>query len=196
MSVFYYDYRNIQVTQVLNTVQTIINGAQATLYGVDLDFEAKLAPGLRLSGGFEALHATFDDFPNAVFGTPKPTGGALIAPGNAAGKRLPLSQKLVAQAAIDYDTLVSFGRLHFNLAASYNGGYKFEPDNFLGQGNYVNINSSVRWSNAADTVDVSLFVRNLLNNKVIQRSSTQGQGSPTIYGYAPRTYGVAVGLRF
>lgn len=196
LAAFYYDYSNLQVTQVVNNQQVVFNGAKAELYGLDVDFEARLTRELRLSGGLEALHAEFKSFPNAQFGTMKPTGGAIIGSGDAAGKRLPLSQELTGNAALDYDRPTSFGRVHANVTASYNGNYFFEPDNILRQKAYVLLNTSLRLTTADSRFSVTFWGRNLLNEIVIERTSTQGQGYPTIYGFAPRTYGLTAGVKF
>ncbi|WP_174278743.1 TonB-dependent receptor [Sphingomonas bacterium] len=193
---FYYDYTNLQVTQVINNQQTVFNGAKAELYGLDVDLEARLTRELKLTGGLEALHAEFTSFPNAQFGTQRPTGGAIIGAGDAAGKRLPLAQKLTGNVALDYDTPIASGRVHANVTASYNGDYRFEPDNVLRQPAYVLLNTSLRWTSPDGHFSATLFGRNLLDKIVIERTSTQGQGYPTIYGFAPRTYGVSAGLKF
>src|SRR3546814_5824624 len=39
---------------------TFGNAAASTLYGIDVDFSVRPAPGLTLNGGFELLHAKFD----------------------------------------------------------------------------------------------------------------------------------------
>ena len=77
---FYYDYNNIQVIQFTNGVQSIVNGAGAEVYGLDVDYAYEITRGLRVSGGFEVEHAEFTSFPGAVFSTPKPTGGATLFP--------------------------------------------------------------------------------------------------------------------
>ena len=73
---FYYDYSNLQVTQFVGLSQSVVNGAKARIYGLDVDFTARLTTDLSLSGGFELLHATFTDYKNAVGSIPKVTGGA------------------------------------------------------------------------------------------------------------------------
>ena len=195
LSAFHYDYTNVQVTQVVNASQLIRNGARAELYGLDIDMEAQLARGLRLSGGAEFLHPEFTDYPGAVLGIPKPNfAGAVISSFNAAGKRLPLAQRFAGNLQLDYDQRVSFGKLHYNVSVAYNGNYYFEPDNFLKQGAYTTLNTSLKWEGHGG-FSVTLWGRNLFNEIVIERTSSQGQGYPTIYGFPPRTVGVTVGYK-
>lgn len=193
---FYYQYKNIQVIQLLSGAQSIVNGAAAKLYGLDVDFEYQPIDNLHFNGGFEVLHSEFTNYPNAVFSTPRPTGGAIVTIGDAAGKRLPLAQKFTATAGMDYDHDLSSGSLHFNMTANYNGDYFFEPDNFLRQKAYVILNSSLKWTLPDRRFSVAVYGKNLFNEIVITQTSTQAQGYPTTYGNAPRTFGVIGRVEF
>jgi iron complex outermembrane receptor protein len=193
---FYYDYNNIQVSQFVGIAQSVVNGAKAKLYGVDIDFETQPLPGLRISGGVELEHTEFTDYKNAVFSTPRPTGGALIFPGDATGNRLPLSQNFSGNVAVDYHYDLHAGSIDFNLSANYNGNYFFEADNFLRQGSYTIVNTSVRFNLPGDRASVTLFARNLLNEHVITQSTTQGLGYPTAYSNTPLSAGAALAFKF
>uniref|UniRef100_UPI0015765BD3 TonB-dependent receptor n=1 Tax=Sphingomonas bacterium TaxID=1895847 RepID=UPI0015765BD3 len=191
---FYYDYTNVQVTQYVGVSQTIVNGAKARLYGLDVDFNARVTSELSLSGGLEALHARFTSYPGAVGSTPKATGGATLAaaPGiNAAGNRLPQSQAFVGTLAVDYDKPVSFGTIHANVTANYNGDYKVEADNFLTQGAYTLLNASLAWRPRGDHYSVTIFARNMLDATVLNNVSSQAIGYPTSYAQPPRTFGIS-----
>lgn len=187
---FYYDYSNLQVIQFIGVTQSIVNGAKARLYGLDVDFNARVTPELSLSGGLEALHANFVSYPGAVGSTPKPTGGATLFPVNASGNRIPQAQNFVGTLAVDYEKPVSFGTIHANVTANYNGDYKIEADNFLTQGAYTLLNASIAWRPHGDHYSVTLFARNLLDVTVLNNTSTQALGYPTSYGQPPRTYGI------
>lgn len=194
---FYYDYTNIQVNQQTIMGQIIANGAKAQLYGADLDFEARLSSKLRLSGGIEVLHTEFTDYQNALKNIAFPAKGATVGVGDVTGSRLPLAQKFSGTLAIDYDADVAAGKLHFNVTTNYNGQYYFEPDNFLQQKAYVLLNSSIRYTLPNSRYNVMVFANNLLDTRVISQTSSQNfQGYPTVYGSAPRTYGVTLEAKF
>ncbi len=196
LAAFYYDYTNLQVIQFVGVTQTVVNGPGAKLYGLDADLEAQLARGLRISGGFEIEHTEFSDYRGAVFSTPRPGGGAIISPGDATGNRLPLAQEFSATGSVDYHTDLRDGSLDFNLTGNYNGDYFFEADNFLRQGSYVILNTSLRWTLPGDRLSLTLFGRNLLDERIITQATTQGLGYPALYGAAPRTYGLGAEFRF
>ena len=52
---FYYDYKNIQVSQIINNLSTVSNGAKARLYGLDVDVEARLAERTTVHGRHRAV---------------------------------------------------------------------------------------------------------------------------------------------
>ena len=193
---FYYDYTNLQVIQFVGVTQAVVNGPSAKLYGLDLDYELRIARGLRASGGFEIEHSEFTDYPGAVFSTPRPGGGAIIFAGDATGDRLPLAQKFTATTAIDYDWTMGRNGFDFNVTANYNGNYYFEADNFLRQNAYTILNASLKWTLPGGRISVTAFGKNLFDNHVITQVTTQALGYPATYGSAPRTYGVMAQVKF
>ena len=193
---FYYNYTNLQVIQFVGVSQTIVNGAKARLYGLDVDFTGRVTPELTLSGGLEAEHARFTSYPGAVGSIPKATGGATLISVDASGNRIPLAQNFVGTLAVDYEKPVSFGTIHANLTANYNGDYKIEADNFLMQGSYTLLNGSLAWRPKGDRFEVKIWARNMLNALVLNNSSSQAPGYPTSYGTPPRTFGITGKVHF
>lgn len=196
LAAFYYDYSNLQVIQFIGVTQQVVNGPGAKIYGLDMDFEAWLGQDLRASGGFEWKHSEFTNFDGAAFSTPRPGGGAIIGPGDASGNRLPLAQNFSATLALDYHQDISAGALDFNLTGNYNGDYYFEADNFLRQKAYFMLNASVKWTDAADRFSLTLWGRNLFDEKVITQVTSQSIGYPATFGNAPLTFGATAGFRF
>ncbi len=192
---FYYNYNNLQVTQFVNLAQSVVNGAKARLYGVDVDFTARATSELSFNGGFEVLHAEFTSYPNAVGSIPKATGGATLIVVNASGNRIPQSQKFAGTLAADYEHAVSFGTLHANVTANYNGDYKIEADNFLTQDAYTLLNASLEWRSPDSRYSLAIFGRNLFDEKVLNNATSQAIGYPVSYAQPPRTYGVTGKLK-
>ena len=198
IAAFYNDYTNIQVTQTINGLQTVSNAAKAETYGVDVEMQAAITPNLQISGAASILHAEYTDYPGARFATPRPlpAGGAVLTTGNAAGNRLPASQEFSANLALDYDTELLGAKLHYNLTGAYQGDYYLEPDNFIRQPSYVTLNTSVRLTLPGDRVSVTLFGKNLLDEKVITNGSAAATGVTVVYDAAPRTYGFQINYAF
>ena len=150
-----------------------------------------------MSGGLEALHAKFTDYRNAVGSLPRADGGANLIAIDASGRRIPQAQNFVASLSGDYERDFDFGTLHYNLTGSYNGENYIEADNFLRQPAYGLLGSSLAWTSPDKHYTVSVWGRNLLDERIIFNASSQGVGYPVSYGQAPRTYGLTlkVGLR-
>ncbi|WP_375393240.1 TonB-dependent receptor [uncultured Sphingomonas sp.] len=189
---FYYTYNNLQITQFVGVTQSIVNGAKAELYGLDVDFNARLTPEFSLSGGLEALHARFTDYRNAVGSVPRADGGATLIAIDASGRRIPQAQNFVASLSGDYQRDFDFGTLHYNVTGSYNGDYYIEADNFLRQPAYGLLSSSLAWTSNDKHYTVSVWGRNLLDERIIFNASSQGVGYPVSYGQAPRTFGLTL----
>lgn len=194
---FYYKYQNLQVLQLINAAATITNGARAELYGLDVDFETQLTREFRVSGGFEILHANFTDYRNAIISFTVPTGGIGTRFGDASGNRLPLAQKFNGNLALDYVKDFSFGHVTLNATANYNGNYKFDPDNVVGQKAYTLINLAANWTPNDTGLTLGLFMRNALDKKIISYSTASAPlGYITTYDNPPRIYGVSARYKF
>ncbi|MCP3731118.1 TonB-dependent receptor [Sphingomonas sp. MG17] len=194
---FYYSYQNLQVTTFIAGLSpTVTNGARARLYGIDVDFNARVSDQLTLRGGLELMKAEFSSYPNASISTPRATGGALIVPGSATGNRLPLSQEFVGTIAADYKVPIGDVNTLFNVTATYNGDYYLEADNYVRQPAYVMLNASVRISDPSDHVSLTLAVNNLLDESVIARNITNANAYLVNYGFAPRVYSATLGFKF
>lgn len=196
LSGFYYDYRNLQVATFVGITQVVTNGAAARLYGVDMDFRARLTERLRLSGALEWMNTKFTDYNNAVISTPNPAGGVFLGAGSATGNRIPLAQKFVGTLAADYTAPVGGSEVNFNITGTYNGDYYFEPDNFLRQGDYVQLNASVSIALPDERTSVIFSGTNLLSEAVIARNFTQAFGYFVNYSKAPRLLSATVKYSF
>lgn len=155
---FYYDYRNIQVEQILSAVSHITNAARATIRGVDLNVAVVPVDHLTLNLSLEAMQGLYGSFPDGTFFVYNPaTGGnctyvaaAAAAPpacsgampphfnnatgnwdlkGNHTIQTPPFSLSLTAQ----YEIHTPVGPLDWNLSWSHTGNYYASADNGKGQ---------------------------------------------------------------
>jgi iron complex outermembrane receptor protein len=155
---FYYDYKNIQVTQILSAVSHITNAARATIKGIDLEISAVPVDRLVVTASLEAMQGTYESFPNGTFFVYDPaTGGnctfAVAAPpapvpcggvhppnydaatgtwdlkGNHTIQTPPFSASLIGQ----YEVPTPIGRFDINLSWTHTGNYYASADNGKGQ---------------------------------------------------------------
>jgi iron complex outermembrane recepter protein len=101
-SLFYYDYKNIQVSRFVNGQALIYNGAAATSFGLDLDVTAAVTTGLTVRAGVELVLDYFDSFSNADFFLTCPAGPAGVCSMSAMGKQLPQTPTATGTLNIDY----------------------------------------------------------------------------------------------
>jgi iron complex outermembrane recepter protein len=155
---FYYDYKNIQVTQILSAVSHITNAARATLMGIDLELSAVPADGLVLTASLEAMQSRYDSFPNGTFfvydparggnctftvappPAPVPCAGAYPPNYNAAtgtwdlkGNHTIQSPPFSASLIGEYEIATLLGRFDINLSWTHTGNYYASADNGRGQ---------------------------------------------------------------
>ena len=194
-SAFYYNYSNIQVARFTTGAIDFYNGAQAEIYGLDLDVDAAINADLRLTGGFELLHDRFTSFPNAEIGTPIPTGGTAEMLGSAAGNRLPFSPDAVINLSGDYTHDYGFLHVAANLTYAYNTGWFTEPDNHLRQNPFSTVNVSLSLAPRDTGVTVRFWAKNLTNAAVFTQDSTAGFFDTASYA-PPRTFGLTVSKAF
>ncbi len=194
---FYYKYTNLQVIQFVNSIQTVTNGPKAEIYGLDVDFEASLFSGLRLSGGFELKHSEFTSYPNAVIGALRPGGiGATLTPGDATGNRLPQAQKFSGTLALDYHHDLSRGSLDFNATANYNGNFYFQADNAVRQAPYTLVNVSLTYNLPGDRISLRVWGKNLADEKFKTAVIETPVGFLGVYTSPPLTFGGGVAIKF
>ena len=116
------------------------------------------------------------------------TGGVINCPGDATGHSTPMAPDLTASLGVAYYFPVGeSGEIRMTGLYSYNDGYYYESDMFLGQDAFSIVNASIeyrpnsRWG-------IELWGRNLGNEEY------QVQGGASGYTTAgnPRTYGVNI----
>ena len=158
MEGFYYDYKNIQVEQILSAVSHITNAARAVIKGVDLDISVVPIDRLVLTASLEAMEGKYDSFPDGTFYVYSPaTGGnctfAAVPPpapvpcggvtppnynpvtghwdlkGSHTIQTPPFSASVMGQ----YEISSSIGRFDLNLSWTHTGNYFATADNGKGQ---------------------------------------------------------------
>ena len=192
---FYYDYKNIQVNTFLNSLAVIYNGAAAREYGLDANFEFSVTPDLLITGGVVPLHDRFTDFPNAVIATRNANSTTSTHIGSATGNRLPFAPDATASLGIDYKRTIGPGRAELFINDLYNTGYYGQPDNFLHQGAFHQLNASLQYQPDNSPLTFKVYARNILGYHVAEFLSVASTGTAASFE-SPTTYGFTVGVKF
>jgi iron complex outermembrane receptor protein len=194
-SAFDYKYRDIQVQEVVVGGTQLVNAAQATIYGLDLEINAKLTRSLSLQASLEWLHARYTDFPNDPSYVPARAGGNDLITINGAGFHMSNAPDFSAYGAANYTMAVAGGMLDVNVNGSYNSGYYWDPDNRLRQPAFALLGGYAKWTDGEGKWSYRLWGNNVTSRHYYPYEDAFAFGD--IYSPAmPATYGVAVERKF
>jgi iron complex outermembrane recepter protein len=196
-SLFYYDYKNIQVSRFVNGQALIYNGAAATSFGLDLDVAAVVSTGLTVRAGIELVRDYFNSFPNADFFLTCPAGATGVCSLSATGKQLPQTPTATGTLNIEYREPLAQerGELAYTLNTVISSSSYYAPNNEIRQPGYGLLNASILWTSAHDGYSVRLWGKNL-TDKTYAFSVNQSPGATAASYAAPRTFGITVGKKF
>jgi len=208
---FFYDYKNIQTVTYPQGQEDIINGADAHLYGLDLDGQASVTSELKLSAGLEWLHTRYESFADAPISVPNPViapnsplyGDGFFSagttyttrPGGAAGNALPKAPKISGNLSADYAMPVSIGEFAANVTYAYDGSWYAEADNRLRQPSYGVLNAFLSFGSSDHNLVFKVWGKNLTDRLYAAFIASQTNGDFAEWA-PPRTYGVTITRKF
>lgn len=193
-SAFYYDYTDLQVSQVIGLARFITNAGAAQVKGLELEGAAHPDVHWSLEGNVTLLDAKYTRFTN-IDGLDPARG-----PQNLKGKRLNRSPEVSSNLGLAYRTgPTEHGAFTARLDASYRSKTYYrefnEPQD--AQNGYVLLNANLMWDSADGRYRVRLYGSNLTNQPYIAAlDSSDAFGSRFITWGAPRQVGVEVRYGF
>jgi iron complex outermembrane receptor protein len=201
VSVYYYDYRNLQVQQVILPQGTTVvaNAAGATLYGLDADITYRPIDGLQLGANLALEHSEYgslyvlDD---------------LVSPSvnvNVKGNTLKRAPNATALLYADYKFDIGPGALSTHLEGSYRSRtyYTFFQDLPNSQAEFWLLNANIKYAFDNGRQYISIYGQNLTNT--VYATSVEDvaccigpvNGSPLYAHFGePRTYGIRYGFKY
>lgn len=190
-SVFYYDYKDIQLNAVVGTstgsVSTLTNGGRGIVRGAELEVEALPIERLHLQAGLGLLHTQFTDYES---GSDDYTGNRFVrAPSVSvtlgAEYRYPLSIGGTLIPQTDW----SYRSRQFYFANN-------QTDPALQEGAYTLGNASLAWESHDEKLRISLYSQNVTDRKYVNHSLPTANGGNAIFYGDPRTFGLSVTTRW
>ncbi|WP_207885789.1 TonB-dependent receptor [Pseudomonas sp. 30_B] len=189
-SVFYYDYKDIQlniVTAVNNqTVSRLANGAQGEAYGAEFELEAIPVENLHVNFGLGLLHTEFTDYtsgPNDYSGNNfvrAPNVSAVLG----ADYRIPLNVGGAVILGTDWNTR---SRQYF---------FSNDQSANMRSGGYTLGNAQVTYELPGETTRVTAYVNNLTDKEYRNHTLPGGYQTAALMFGDPRTFGVSVTTDF
>jgi iron complex outermembrane receptor protein len=193
---YYYDYKNIQVAVIENSISSTQNAAAATAFGLDLDYELLLANAFSLTGGLNVNHSYYTSYPDASVYVPVAGGGATLAAINAAGDQLVYAPAATVTLGPNYEFPAGDGRLVLGASGYYNSGYNATPGGIgTHVGSYSDLGASATWHAPKDRFYVRLWGQNLLSEHHAIWFQTGSDGFHESLA-RPATYGVKFGYKY
>lgn len=215
LGAFYYDYRDLQVSVLLDTTvggQTF-NAGKAAIWGLELESTIALDDNDKFYGSFNYLNAKYDQL-LAMFNAYCVGGCSTTAVGdldpntpgvqqpNFAGKRAAYSPEFVI--TVGYDHTFDLGNSGTVTASAQS---KFKSEYFTDFFNYRDSSQeafsqtdlTLTYKPVSKAFSVQAFVRNLENTRPVVYGSYIAAGPDDIYNWqfgAPRTYGIRVSADF
>ncbi len=205
-NIFYYNYTNMQVGQIVNLSSVLTNAAQSRLYGAEVEFSVRPVTGFEAGITAAYLNAKYKEFC-----TGDPTQPAApISPGcdaanpiDLGGNRLPRAPEWTFTGMLSYDfDLGNTGKLNLRT------DWRFQSDLFFTQFNrrqiaqpaYVTGNAAITWTSADDRFSLGAFVNNLTDETYFTEVLESGAFNPQLVAQAyvapPRTYGLRAAVKF
>jgi len=206
---FVYDYKNLQVSQLVGPgTFSIGNAASATGKGAELELITKPSANLQLTASLAHLEATYNNYPAASVGsaiipyvpdktcTTAPSGSTCTV--NAADKYLNGSPRFSGFVGADYNLSINAA-----YALSLHGDYAyrtrafFDPSNTLvqSQAGYGLYNAHITLLPTASFWQVELWGKNLADKRYLTTTAASGV-VPDGYAGDPRTFGIRMYTSF
>jgi iron complex outermembrane receptor protein len=190
---FYYDYSDLQFTTRVGTLSILANAAKARIYGLDLDFEARLGAGLRWAAGLNVINAKYTSFPSGQITTVRPGNTNLVAFGDVSGNDMIEAPSFSAFSSINYSANAGTGHVDFNLTGRYTGKIYWSVDNRVTSSPYFVGNASVKWR-PNDRWDLTVWSNNIFDTHYYSQASPLLLTGDVYVPAEPRTFGVKVGV--
>lgn len=199
LAVFFYDYKDLQVTINDAGLSRIRNAASAEIKGLDLQVNALVSEQFQVDMSYAYLDATFKSFPNAndpdlplIDGQPQSI--------DLSGSTLPHSPKHTLFLGAQYTVPLSQERGSITLRGEYSLRSKmyFTAINVRPSGERAThiFNASLTYEDASDRWRASIFGRNLTDVHYIQTVIKSPVNGTTGVPAAPRTWGIEIGHKF
>lgn len=197
-AVFYEDYKDIQVAQLISLPDVVAtattNAGKAAIYGVEVEGAWNITPLDHLSPFVTYLHARYLQYSNAV--DPR-FGGSVIIP-SLAGDQLPNSPNFSARLEYSHDFRLMGGGVLTPSAALYWQSRSYTNAlniNDYGVDAYSKTDLRLTYIDPTGKWQVSAYVSNL-ENHAVRTGDYSGSGVVFSDFAPPRTYGARLAYKY
>jgi iron complex outermembrane receptor protein len=166
VSVFHYDYKDLQVSTFLNGFTVVTNAASAKIDGIEIESALRAARGLTLTANVGYLDAKYQDF-LSPFGVTS-TGATNII--DVSGNRLRNAPEWKLSGAADYETEISGSlKLHATTQVSHTSRTFFSQfnENVASNGPLTLVDARIGIGDIDGKWEVAVFAKNLTDEEYL-----------------------------
>jgi iron complex outermembrane receptor protein len=220
-SAFYYNYRNLQVSEFLGEAQAyIVNAAKSEIYGIDAELRFKLNDNITLNAAGAWTHARYKTFGgqtviDPVTGQPTVSGAPIYAscPGGvqATGCVQVISNQGIVLHDVHMQHVPDFtatfgprfttgqtehGEFSFSGNLYYSSSFYFSPSGTqFKQPAYATLDLRAQWDDPSERFMVAAYMTNLTSHRYRTQVQYNGFGIGASWN-PPPSWGFEVGAKF
>lgn len=205
-SAFYYDYRDLQVSQYEGATAALKNAAKSEIYGVDGQINWNVTQRLDVNAGGAYVHARYKNFENAPFyiactsvAPPESCGIAsfIVAQGitleNVTMQRTP---KFTGNVGARYHIDPGYGEITLSGNLYHSSSFYFGPSGVQFKENgYTTLSLRAEWTAPSGNYTVALYGDNVTNERYLTQVQYGNFGIGSNWS-RPAVYGVELGVQF
>jgi iron complex outermembrane receptor protein len=200
-AVFYYNYRNIQVSvqdPATGGQDNSQNAASSINKGVDLDLAVPIVRNLTATVGMEYLEARYESYPNAAVDNIVDgilDSAAYTKSVDATGNREERSPLLTSTVQVRWIIPIGTGNVSTTATYYHNSGFYFDAGNEFQQKAYNLANFYIQYAPRGNRWSVAAWIDNAFNATVLGGVAT----SPYVVGgfyNDPRLFGLSASVHF
>lgn len=202
LSLFHYDYKNLQVStrDPVTQIVTLGNAAAARIRGAEAELTLQPTPDLTLRASAAMQDGEYTSFGQTNVFLPRldaasnPIGGNIVVQQDATGNRPPRAPKYSGNFSAQYSRPVGSGSVGGSASMHYVSKIFWDFGNTDQTDAYARINGELFWS-PNEALKLSLWASNVTNAKVVLNRSQAVLGTFSAYE-SPRRIGATVRLAF
>ncbi|RIA44331.1 iron complex outermembrane receptor protein [Hephaestia caeni] len=183
LSVFHYDYKDLQVSarDPITNLVLLQNAATAKIYGGELELTLVPMHDLNLTGKFSYLHGEYGEFPLAQGFTPNPNGvGNTAVIADVSGNRIVLAPRTAVNLAADWSHAYAMGRIGARLNFYHSDRIYYDFTNNFSQKPYSLLNGQISFTPPDEKFVFTLAMTNITNTVVFQSLRVSPNGTDGI----------------
>ncbi|MDB5698678.1 MAG: hypothetical protein JWN69_1482 [Alphaproteobacteria bacterium] len=195
LSIYHYDYKDLQVQARSGDSYILQNAANAEIYGGELEVTAAVTDNLNLRAAYTYTHGEYVDFTNAQAFVPRVDGGNTQETRDVSGNKIIRAPRHTISGGFDWGHDLAGGRFNATANVFHSARVYYDFLNLASQKPYTTASSEISWTTPSEAWRFSLWAKNITNEAIAQTLRPGVLGTDAIYD-RPREIGIGATFRF